>query len=124
MNHMQPHATVTPLSMAVRHILPWHQSGKHRHEMKEKHAKGTGSGHTCMPTPLHRHQQWSSKYGCKAPSSQQPMMNIRISGPSTIARMGHPDHVVKPQFIVITTRHSGEPNIPVFKDQDAFKGQL
>ncbi|KAK0496027.1 hypothetical protein EDD18DRAFT_1105924 [Armillaria luteobubalina] len=116
MNHMQLHMTVTPLSMAVQHILPQHQSGKHWHEMKEKHAKGTGSGHT--------HQQWSSKYGCKALSSQQPMMNIRISGLSTITRAGHPGRVVKPQFIVVATRHSGEPNIPVFKDQDTFKGQL
>ncbi|KAK0499200.1 hypothetical protein EDD18DRAFT_1377168 [Armillaria luteobubalina] len=102
--------------MAVQHILPRHQSGKHWHEMKEKHTKGTGLGHM--------HQQWSSKYGCKAPSSQQPMTNIRISGPSTIARAGHPDRVVKPQFIIVATGHSGEPNIPVFKDQDAFKGQL
>ncbi|KAK0211151.1 dimethylaniline monooxygenase [Desarmillaria ectypa] len=41
-----------------------------------------------------------------------------------IARAGHPDRVIRPKFIVLATGHSGEPNIPVFKDQDIFKGHL
>ncbi|KAK0463684.1 uncharacterized protein EV420DRAFT_1745222 [Desarmillaria tabescens] len=42
----------------------------------------------------------------------------------TIARVGHPNRIIKPKFIVLATGHSGEPNIPVFKDQDIFKGHL
>ncbi|KAK0463686.1 dimethylaniline monooxygenase [Desarmillaria tabescens] len=42
----------------------------------------------------------------------------------TIARVGHPNRIIKPKFIVLATGHSGEPNIPVFKDQNIFKGHL
>ncbi|KAK0196665.1 dimethylaniline monooxygenase [Armillaria mellea] len=41
-----------------------------------------------------------------------------------IARAGHPDRIIRPKFIVVATGHSGEPNIPVFKDQNIFKGVL
>ncbi|KAK0463689.1 putative dimethylaniline monooxygenase (N-oxide-forming) [Desarmillaria tabescens] len=42
----------------------------------------------------------------------------------TISRMGHPDQVIKPKFIVLATGVSGEPNIPTFKDQSVFKGPV
>lgn len=36
------------------------------------------------------------------------------------------DHTVtlKPKYIVMSTGHSGEPNIPKFKNQEAFKGKI
>ncbi|KAG7448195.1 pyridine nucleotide-disulfide oxidoreductase family protein [Guyanagaster necrorhizus] len=41
-----------------------------------------------------------------------------------ISRAGHPDQVIKPKFVVLATGASGEPNIPVFKDQSLFKGPV
>ncbi len=42
----------------------------------------------------------------------------------TISRTGYPDKVIKPKFVVLATGVSGEPNIPVFKDQSLFKGSV
>ncbi|SJL00892.1 related to monooxygenase [Armillaria ostoyae] len=42
----------------------------------------------------------------------------------TISRTGHADQVIKPKFVVLATGVSGEPNIPVFKDQSLFKGPV
>ncbi|KAF9050669.1 dimethylaniline monooxygenase [Hymenopellis radicata] len=42
----------------------------------------------------------------------------------TVVRPDQTERVLKPKFVVVATGHSGEPNIPVFKNQDAFQGRL